>query len=411
MVIALLLPSCQNTTPGPGAYPPPKPALEKEYTRITAATGGTVGDLHAARQTISSLMSQGKIINQEMLDALSTSKDWVILESMRLKSSEGLKDASVIADLIDTLKAVELKLQERRAQKVDEMLRAKIEAELSASLNYLRLMLDLLNRLYAIDRQTGDIYEYSEGTGSWTNVGEPGKMFAVDFAGRLFSLSVGGKSVYRYDNQPMKWTQIGGAAAKIYAGGTRLFTTNPRTGDIYEYGGNTDPWTRIGGPGEMFSVDAQGQLYGLSVGGNSVYRYDNQPMKWTQIGGAAAKIYAGGNRLFATNPQTGDIYGYSGDTDSWTRIGGPGEMFSVGAQGQLYGLSVGGKSIYRYDNQPMKWSQIGGAAATIYARGLRLFATDTQKGTISMYDAWTGAWTNIGGAGKMFISGADNGIF
>ena len=155
----------------------------------------------------------------------------------------------------------------------------------------------------------------------------------------------------------------------------------------------------------MFAINDYDQLYGLSIGSKGVYRYDNQPMKWTQIGNAAAKIYAGGKRLFATNPQSGDILEYDEGNSSWTKVGGPGDTFAVDMTGHLYGLSVGGKGIFLYDNQPMKWTLIGGPATKIYAHGLRLYSIEQEKATINMYDSITGAKTNIGGAGRVFISG------
>ena len=176
---------------------------------------------------------------------------------------------------------------------------------------------------------------------------------------------------------------------------TRLFATNPQTGDIYEYDGRPNSWIKVGGPGDMFVVDSEGQLYGLSVGGNSVWRYDNEPMDWTYIGGAADKIYAGGDKLFTTNPQTGEIYEYDGQPNSWTKVGGPGDMFVVDSEGQLYGLSVGGNSVWRYDNELMDWTQIGWGMIKIYAGGHTLLAKFSQTGEIHQYNSETNFWTTI----------------
>ncbi len=131
------------------------------------------------------------------------------------------------------------------------------------------------------------------------------------------------------------WEKIGTAASGIYAGGNRLFATNPSTGDIYEYNGTPGSWTKVGSPGSMFAVGGNGQLYGISPDMSGVWRYDNSPMNWTRIGGAASKIYARGNQLFATNPSTGDIYQYNRTPYSWTKEGSPGIMISEGGNGQL----------------------------------------------------------------------------
>ncbi|MBN2223388.1 MAG: hypothetical protein JW765_01800 [Deltaproteobacteria bacterium] len=207
------------------------------------------------------------------------------------------------------------------------------------------------------------------------------------------------------------WQQIGTPAAAIYAGGNRLFATNPSSGDIYEYSGTPGSWTKVGSPGNMFAVGGNGQLYGLSPDLSGVWRYDNTPMNWTQIGGPASRIYARGNQLFATNPSTGDIYQYNHTPDSWTKIGGPGNVFAVGGMGQLYGLSPDMSGVWRYDGTPMSWTKIGGPASKIYAGGNQLFATNPSTGDIYRYDGTPNAWTKVGGPGYSFTVGGNGQLY
>jgi len=164
-------------------------------------------------------------------------------------------------------------------------------------------------RLFATSSSTGDIYEYGGQPFAWTKIGTAGKTFAVDDEGVLYAISPNGDGVWRYGDAPSAWHQIGGPADQIYAGGSKLYATNPNTGNIYEYSGQAAVWKQVGGPGQMFAVDDEGHLFGLSMGGASVRLYKGTPMQWEQVGGAAGEIYAGGNRrLYATNPTTSDLW-------------------------------------------------------------------------------------------------------
>jgi len=239
------------------------------------------------------------------------------------------------------------------------------------------------NRLFATNPGSGDIYEYNGTPGSWTKVGGPGNMFAVGGNGQIYGLSPDLSGVWKYNNSPMNWTQIGGPASKIYARGDKLFATNPSTGDIYQYNGTPNSWTKVGGPGNMFAVGGMGQLYGISPDMSGVWKYDGTPMNWTKIGGPASKIYAGGNKLFATNPGSGDIYQYNGTPNSWTKVGGPGYTFTVGGNGQLYGISPDMSGVWKYSGTPMNWSIIGEGAYAIAAAGNNLFGI--QSGTLTVW--------------------------
>jgi hypothetical protein len=90
-------------------------------------------------------------------------------------------------------------------------------------------------QLFATNPNTGNIYRYNGKPFSWTQIGGPGKMFAVDYQGRLYGLSPDGRGVYQFSGTPMKWKQIGGPAGSIHAGGNqaRVYATNPQTHDLW----------------------------------------------------------------------------------------------------------------------------------------------------------------------------------
>ena len=249
-------------------------------------------------------------------------------------------------------------------------------------------------QVYATQPPNDDIVALTGQTG---RVGGPGHTF-VAVGGTLYGLSPNKGGVFEYSGTPGQWTQVGGPAGEIYGGGAGLFATNPQTGDIYAYnnfygGAYREGWTKIGGPGRMFAVggvlgelaSANRYLYGLAPDGASVDQLDFSAMRWTQIGGPAASIYAGADRLYATNPQSGDIWEYFQVEQRWMRIGGPGRMFAVAsATGALYGLSPDGGAVFRYTGVLDGWERIGGAAESIYAgRNALVFATNPQT-----HDLW-----------------------
>jgi hypothetical protein len=182
--------------------------------------------------------------------------------------------------------------------------------------------------VYYTDEQTGDIYEIvptlPQATKIIRKIGGPGAMFAIDSQGRLYGVSPDYKGIYRYDGTPNTWTRILDLSSSdvefprkvigIYAKGGALYSAYGISDGIYCYGLMPNSWFKVGGPGKMFALDGNGRLYGLSPDGSGVYRYDGswkELQKWTRVGDAAGKIFAGGNwRLFATNPQTGDLMSY-----------------------------------------------------------------------------------------------------
>jgi hypothetical protein len=112
------------------------------------------------------------------------------------------------------------------------------------------------DELYATSADTGDIYHHTcgyitmpgifiPGVGqtpskkvyvcTWTKIGGPGKMFAVNQVGDLYRLSTDG-SIWQYDGTPEQWTKIGAGFGAIYAGGLYgLYATKSTTNDLWYY--------------------------------------------------------------------------------------------------------------------------------------------------------------------------------
>jgi len=204
------------------------------------------------------------------------------------------------------------------------------------------------------------------------------------------------------------WQKIRGPVRSVIPGynpdlkSTVVYATDRSSGDIYKYKGQ---WEKVGGPGAMFAADHSGHLYGLSPDKSTVVEYVETSKKWKRIGGTADRIYAGGDKLFATNPGTGEIYEYLRDTGKWTKAGGAAAMFAVDSTGQLFSLSSDKSGVFRYSGKRMQWTKVGGAATHIYAGGNKLFAISPAGGDIYGYSSQTNKWTKAGGPGKMFAVG------
>jgi hypothetical protein len=215
---------------------------------------------------------------------------------------------------------------------------------------------------------------------------------------------------------PMAWQQIGGPAGNLYASNGVILATNPGNGDLYAYEGSPNHWHKIGGPGRTFALQPADAfsvwIYGLSPDGSGVYIYTPSQgvTAWERIGGAANWIYAGGAGLFATNPQTGNIYSWNGSPDDWSYIGEPGRHFVVNNVG-LYGLTPSGDAIYQWVGGA-RWTQVGTAAAWMYAASHTLLATNPQTGDVYRYAGHDTTWDKLGGPGSDFaIDTQSDGVY
>ncbi|MFD4399120.1 hypothetical protein [Kitasatospora sp. NPDC058478] len=187
----------------------------------------------------------------------------------------------------------------------------------------------------------------------------------MDGGGHVFGLSPDRSVVYQWQGGT-NWTQIGGPAGSIVAGGNTLIATDPTSGDVFRYGGAPNSWSRIGGPGAQFAVDDAGGVYGLTPDRGGVFQWQGGA-NWAQVGGPAGSIVAGGGRtLLATDPTSGDVFRYGGAPNSWSRIGGPGAEFSIDGAGTVYGLSPDRGGVFKWLGGA-NWAQVGGPAAWLAA--------------------------------------------
>jgi len=163
--------------------------------------------------------------------------------------------------------------------------------------------------LYATNPVSGDLMAY-DGS-SWSKVSSAAEQFAFGSNGVIYRIDDGGGAVSRYHRLSGQWTQIGGPAGEIYAAANSLYATNPQSGDLYQYDDSASSWTRIGGAGKMFAVGDDDHLYGLAPDGGAVFQYLGVPNRWMEIGGAADAIYAIGDTLVATQPNTHELWRYT----------------------------------------------------------------------------------------------------
>ena len=162
--------------------------------------------------------------------------------------------------------------------------------------------------LYATNPQSGDLMAY-DGS-SWRKVSSPAEQFAFGRDGVIYRIDLGGGSVSRYQRSIGQWTQIGGPAGEIHAAAGSFYATDPNSGDLYQFSGSASSWTRIGGPARQFAVGDDDHLYGLAPDGSAVFQYLGIPNRWMEIGGAADAIYAIGDVLVATQPDTHELWRY-----------------------------------------------------------------------------------------------------
>jgi M6 family metalloprotease-like protein len=174
------------------------------------------------------------------------------------------------------------------------------------------------DQLLAIATQgSPDLFRWDALTTTWERIGGPakkvvvGKSSDIEFRLQVYGQSPDdasseGKGVYQWRGG---WYKEGGPAGDIFVSQSQLFATNPASGDLLMK--SPSGWKRIGGPGQQFATDHRGHVYGLSPGGEAVFRWTGIPNQWEQIGNAASAIFAGWDgQLFAINPTTSDLWHY-----------------------------------------------------------------------------------------------------
>ncbi|BBM88005.1 tectonin domain-containing protein [Candidatus Uabimicrobium amorphum] len=222
-----------------------------------------------------------------------------------------------------------------------------------------------------------NIYQY-QGK-QWQKIGNRARNFVVA-RGDLYALSSDAQSVLLYNKTLSAWQRVGGAATEIYGGGAGLFAKNAMS-EIYAYNCHLSQrgWSKISGPAQMVagaSVNGQYYLYKIHSNGATVSQYDFARKVWKRVGGAAGAIYAGGDQLYATNPQNGDLWQYK--RGRWRKISHRARMFAVANRtGKLYRSLEEG--VYQYNDAQNRWFKIGGPAQKIFVSAVGdVYATNPQ---------------------------------
>ncbi|MFD8670881.1 DNA/RNA non-specific endonuclease [Streptomyces microflavus] len=210
---------------------------------------------------------------------------------------------------------------------------------------------------------------------------------------QLFALAADKSAVYRYNGQGTDWTKVGGPAESLHAGGAGLFATARGTGKVFKYDGSPDAWSHIGEAGADFAV-TNDRLYALNPDRTAVYEWSGQGTDWTKIGGPAKDLDAGGAGLFATGLDD-KVFKYDETPEAWSQIGEPGADFAVTGD-RLYGITPDHSAVYAWNEQGTDWTRVGGPAQTLHAGGAGLFATDPATGTLSRYGGEPDSWSRVG---------------
>jgi hypothetical protein len=268
-------------------------------------------------------------------------------------------------------------------------------------------LLDGTTRLFALEKATGDLYQYGGTLNSWTKVGNAGVKSIVSSGEGLYELR-STNLIYKYiGSNSNRWKLLSNDAFETIIGGGGVLYATKSNGDIYRLNGNI--FTKIGEDSSVLEGGGCQNCWGDMWYG---YVYNNKPdglwrypsdqgWSWTKIGDPAALVYAGSSKttVFASHLVNGNIYRYKdGTANAWDLIGGPGYMWAIDIIGKasgpsgletLYGLSGDRKQIWRWEGQPEEWTQIDTSQLNkplraIYAGGGKLYAV-ASRGRLWMY--------------------------
>jgi hypothetical protein len=165
---------------------------------------------------------------------------------------------------------------------------------------------------------SGNPWQYSQPSNTWTQIGGPGDQFVVDGVS-LAGLTLDHAAIYNFTVDAGgngQWLLIGGNAAQLYGNGNYTLAKGlsglplAATKDIFTWVPGTTTWLHQGGPGYMFAMidpvanNAAPQLFGSVPNQSQVWKSDNITISnpsWTLVGGAATRLVGQGGKLYATN--------------------------------------------------------------------------------------------------------------
>ena len=210
-------------------------------------------------------------------------------------------------------------------------------------------------------------------TRSWTYPDASAPMIVVDSFGER-SLMWRNGTIYQRNRGSNNWVSVAntgaGTGTELYAGGDTLVYRYPE-GWIYRRVAD-GPWLYFGmTAANTMDMDDLGTLYQRFP--TTLYRLRAGSSSYEVIGGSSGLVIAGGDQVFATDPNTGDIYRYTGSAWNWT--GSASSWLEVDNFGTLHALSANQQAIYR-NKGGASWEWIGGsgqrleASSRFYAKSL-----------------------------------------
>lgn len=235
---------------------------------------------------------------------------------------------------------------------------------------------------------------------SWEAISDYAKL--VQVGDTLYKLPHSGECVYKYDGKAYSWTKISGQARDVMELGSELYMTDYNSGNFYKYEGTPGKWEQIGGPGDQFAY-ANNVIYKVADKLQSIYRYDGTPNSWTKIGGQTNGLMVLGKDLYMVK-NDGMFFKYTGTPNQWELFCDAPFCFYTYANNTIYRLTDNKDAIYRYDNEPNKWTKIGGAADDIITLGTDLYKVDKGTRSLEKYKGQPDQWEQFGGSGEQFVN-------
>jgi hypothetical protein len=243
---------------------------------------------------------------------------------------------------------------------------------------------------------------------TWTITSNTVPTVVVDSHGQRSLMHVNGWVKIR-ERGAASWTDLwaSGAGTELYAGGDVLAFRYPESW-IYrkvaernwEYLGNTTPNT--------LDMDDLGTIYQRTSTNIYRFRAGQAPGWWDVIGGTSGVLIAGGDRLFKTDPVTGNVFRFTGlptgDSNSWQQVGSPGYWFEVDNFGTLYGISPDKQTIYR-NRGGSNWEALGSTGGQRLEASNRFYAKDKNNNMVSRRFP-NGAWRYVADCNH-FTAGGD----
>ena len=111
----------------------------------------------------------------------------------------------------------------------------------------------------------------------------------------------------------------------------------------------------------------------------------------------------------ATSPNQGGVFRYSSISASWTQIGGAANTLYGGSYG-LFATSPSNGNIFQYQGTPNSWTQVGGPGSEFAVTNEGLYGLTSARDAVFRYNGTGTSWTQVGSAAAHIYGGTD-GLF